>query len=68
LTFLKHYCLQVKNLNRITIIINNWPDDSSLNYTPNANLKKYLKDEDGLVEDNYELVEEVKYFEELHKD
>jgi hypothetical protein len=55
-------------LDQITIIVNNWLDDSNLNYTPNANLKNYLKVEVGLVEDNYELVEEAKYFEELHKD
>jgi hypothetical protein len=66
LTFLRRCCLQVKNLDCITNIINNWPDDSHLNYKPNANLKNYLKVEVGLVKDNYELVEEVKYFEELH--
>jgi hypothetical protein len=68
LTFLKHFCLQVKNLDRVTNIINNWLDDSCLNYTPNANLKNYLKVEIGLFKDNYELVKEAKYFEELFED
>jgi hypothetical protein len=36
-----------------------------LNCTPNANLKDYLKVEVGLVENNYELIEKVEYFEEL---
>ncbi len=31
-------------------------------------LKNYLKVEIGLVEDNYELIEEVAYFEELQVD
>jgi hypothetical protein len=36
-----------------------------LNCTPNANLKDYLKVEVGLVENNYELIEKVEYFEKL---
>jgi hypothetical protein len=33
-----------------------------------VDLKNYLKVEIGLVEDNYELIEEVAYFEELQVD
>jgi hypothetical protein len=39
-----------------------------LDFIPNANLKDYLKTKVGLVEDSYELIEKVKYFEELHVD
>jgi hypothetical protein len=35
---------------------------------PNKNMKNYLKVERSLVDDNYELTEEVKYFEDLNVD
>jgi hypothetical protein len=35
---------------------------------PNVDLKDYLKAKIGLVENNYELTEEVEYFEELQVD
>jgi len=53
---------------QIIIIINNWPHDLHLNCTPNVDLKDYSKVEIGLVKDNYELIEEVEYFEELQID
>ncbi len=53
---LKHCHLQVQNLDWIVTIINNWPNDPCQNYTPNANLKDYLKVEIVLVEENYELM------------
>jgi hypothetical protein len=39
--------------------------DLHLNCTPNVELKYYLKVQFGLIENNYELIQEVKYFEEL---
>jgi hypothetical protein len=33
LTTLKHYYLQVQNLDQIIIIINNWPNDLCMNHT-----------------------------------
>jgi hypothetical protein len=68
LTTLRCCYLQVQNLDRIIIIINNRPTNLHLDFTPNADLKDYLKTEVGLVEDSYELIEKVKYFEELHVD
>ncbi len=35
--------LQVQNLDRIIPIINKWPNDLRLNYTPNVDLKDYVK-------------------------
>jgi hypothetical protein len=45
---LKHCCLKVQNLDKIISIINKWPDDLRLNYTPNVDLKDYVKAEIGL--------------------
>jgi len=66
LTILRCHCLEVQNLDRIIIIINNQPNDLHMHFTPNAYLKDYLKIKVGLIEDNYELIEKVEYFEELH--
>jgi len=60
-----HYCLQVKNLDRIIIIAKNWPDDLCMNYMANANFKDYIKILITLVEENYEFIEESEYFENL---
>ncbi len=65
---MKHYCLQVQILNQIIIMINNWFDDLCMNCTPNVELKDYLKVEVGLIENNYELIEKVEYFEKLQVD
>jgi hypothetical protein len=46
---LRHWCLQVQNLDQIISIINKWLDDLHLNYTPNVdlkdnvNIKNYMK-------------------------
>ncbi len=66
LTALRCCCFQ--NLDQIIIIINNRPNDLHLDFTPNVDLKDYFKTKVGLVEDSYELIEKVKYFEELHID
>jgi hypothetical protein len=39
-----------------------------MNCTPNVELKDYLKVEVGLIENNYELIEKVEYFEKLQVD
>jgi hypothetical protein len=39
-----------------------------LNYTTNANLKDHIKVEVVLVEENYELIQEVEYFKKLKVD
>ncbi len=68
LTTLKHCHLQVENMDRIIIVVKNWLDDPHHNCKPNANLKEYLKEEDSLVKDNYDLVEEADFFEQLQVD
>jgi hypothetical protein len=64
LTTLRCCCLQVQNLDWIIIIINNWCNDLHLHFTPSANLKDYLKIKVDLLEDSYELIKKVEYFEE----
>jgi hypothetical protein len=61
-------CLQVQNLDRIIIIINDWPNDLHMHFTPNVDLKVYSKTKVGLVEDNYELIKKFEYFEEPQVD
>jgi hypothetical protein len=39
-----------------------------MNFMPNNNMKDYLKAKVCLVNDNYELIEETKYFEDLNMD
>ncbi len=65
LTTLKHYCLQGDNMDWTIIIVKNWPDDPHANYKPNSNFKQYLKIEELLAKDNYNLIDENDFFEEL---
>ncbi len=65
LTTLKHYHLQVENMDRIIMVVKNWPNDPCHNCKPNANLKEYLKDEDSLAKESYDLLEEIDFFEQL---
>jgi hypothetical protein len=46
-------------------MVKNWPNDPHLNCLANVNFKDYIKFEMTLVEDNYELIEEFQFFEEL---
>jgi hypothetical protein len=55
----------VKNLDRIITIVKTWVDDLRINNMPNKTMKDYLKVEESLANDNYELIEEAKHFEEL---
>jgi len=57
--------LQVENLDRIITIVKNWLDDPQVNCMPHKTMKDYLK---SLVDDNYELIEKAKYFEDLNVD
>jgi hypothetical protein len=68
LTTSKHCHLQVENMDRIIIVVKNWFDDPHHNCKPNAILKEYLKEEDFLIKDNYDLLEEVDFFEQLQVD
>jgi len=65
LIVLIHYCLQMKNLDRIIIIAKNWPDDLCMNCMANVSFKDYIKILITLVEENYEFIEKSKYFENL---
>jgi hypothetical protein len=49
-------------------MVKSWLDDPRHNCKPNANVKDYLKEEYSLVEDNYDLLEEVHFFEQLQVD
>ncbi len=52
-------------MDQIVIVVKNWPKDPCHNYKPNANLKEYLKKEDSLAKENYDLLEEVDFFKQL---
>ncbi len=56
----------MKNLDRIITIVKTWLDDPRVNNMPNKTMKDYLKVEGSLADDNYELIEEAKHFEELN--
>ncbi len=58
----------MENLDKIITILKNWFDDLHVNCMPNKNMKDYLKVEEPLANDNYELIEEAKYFEDLNMD
>lgn len=68
LTCLWHCCLQVENVDWIVIVMKNWPSDPHLNCKKKMDLKKYMKMKTFLVNDNYDLIEDVEYFKELHWD
>jgi len=68
LTTLKHYRLQVDNMDWIITIVKNWLDDPRVNYKRNSNFKQYLKIEELLTKDNYNLIEKHDFFKELQVD
>jgi hypothetical protein len=53
----------VENMDWIITMVKNWPNDPCHNCKPNANLKEYFKKEDSLGKENYDLLEEVDFFE-----
>jgi hypothetical protein len=65
LTILKHCRLQVDNLDSIIIVVKNWPNDPRLNCSQHKDLKNFLKVESSFAENNYDLIEESNYFEQL---
>jgi hypothetical protein len=52
-------------MDRILTVVKNWPNDLCPNCKPNSDFKQYLKVEESLAEDNYNLIEEHNFFEEL---
>jgi hypothetical protein len=50
------------------MVVKNWPNDSWLNCTPILALQNYMKIEYSLVEENYDLIEEIGFFEQLQVD
>jgi len=68
LTTLKHYCFEVENMDRIITMVKNWLDDPCHSYKPNVDIKEYLKEEDSLAEENYDLLEKADFFEQLQVD
>jgi hypothetical protein len=52
-------------IDQIITILKNWLDDPHANYKPNLNYKQYLKTKKLLAKDNYNLIEEHDFFEEL---
>ncbi len=60
--------LQVENLYYIIMVVKNWPNDPWLNCMPIVTLEDYMKTKCVLVEENYDLIEEANFFEELKID
>ncbi len=56
------------NLDWIIMVVKNWHDDPQLNCTPIAALKDYMKVECALAEENYDLIEEAIFFQQLEVD
>jgi hypothetical protein len=57
--------LHVKNLNHISTMMKNWYNDPYLNCLQHKDLINVIKVEHLLVEENYYLIEESNYFEQL---
>ncbi len=55
-------------MNKIITIVKHQPSDLCMNCMSIKNMKDYLKVERSSVDDNYELIEEIKYFEDLNVD
>jgi len=68
ITSLQCCCLQAENLNHNIIIVNNWPNDVCFNCKKKVDMKEYMKVKASLVDNNYDLIEKVEYFKELHID
>jgi hypothetical protein len=49
--------LQVENLDRIIVVLKNWPNDPHLICKANSNFKDYVKFEVPLTKENYEFIE-----------
>ncbi len=60
--------LQVINLDKIITIVKNWRNNLCTNFMPNKTMKDYVKVEGSLVNDNFKLIKEVEYFENLNID
>jgi hypothetical protein len=63
LTTLKCCSLQMENMDQIITVVKNWHDDPHHNYKLNTNLKEYLKEEDYLANENYDLLKSSSFFE-----
>jgi hypothetical protein len=50
------------------MVVKNWPNDPQLNCMPITTLKDYMKTKCALVEENYDLIEEEFFFEQLEVD
>jgi hypothetical protein len=48
--------------------VKNWHDDPRATYKPNSSFKQYLKIKELLARDNFNLIEEHHFFEELQID
>jgi hypothetical protein len=68
LTTLRHYRLQVDNLDQIITVVRNWLDNPRLDYSQHKDLTNVLKVESSLAKYNYDLIKESNYFEQLELD
>ena len=65
LTSLRRCRLQNENLDCLVYDSKNWPNDPRIHYYANSGLKDFMVAEASLAEDNDDMLEEARYFEEL---
>ncbi len=53
----------MENMDQIITVVKNWHDDPHHNCKLNTNLKEYLKEEDYLANENYDLLKSSSFFE-----
>lgn len=68
LTFLRCYRLQMENLDHVITMVKNSPIHPHFNCKKKVDFIEYVKAKASLANDNYDLIEKVEYFEELHLD
>jgi hypothetical protein len=59
MTSLQHYPLQVQNLDQIIIVVKVWSNDPHFTCKKKVNMKKYMKAQTSLVNDNSNLIEKT---------
>jgi hypothetical protein len=68
LTFLQCYRLQTENHDQNITMVTNFPIHPHFNCKKKVDFIGYVKGKASLADDNYDLIEKVEYFEELHLD
>ena len=68
LTALRRCRLQVENLDRLVMVVKNWPNDPRLDCKATASMKEFMAVETSLTEENYDFIEVAGYFEDFKEE